>query len=84
MTGTELRANLRAILEAEERPEVDWKAIDNLCHQTLERLNSDEPIPVYDHDTVYHFLDDPDVRQKDEGYARVQRKRLRAWLESAV
>jgi hypothetical protein len=40
-----------------------------------------EPAPDYPYDTVYHFLDDPDVRQKDEGYARVQRERLKAWLE---
>jgi hypothetical protein len=80
MTGTELRANLRAILMAEEQPKVEWQTVENLCLETLERLNT-EPAPDYPYDTVYHFLDDPDVRQKDEGYARVQRERLKAWLE---
>jgi hypothetical protein len=80
MTGTELRANLRAILIAEEQRKVDWQTLENLCLETLGRLNT-EAAPDYPYDTVYHFLDDPDVRQKDEQYARVQRERLKAWLE---
>jgi hypothetical protein len=83
MTRTELRANLRAILTAEEHAEVDWQAVEDLCLETLKRLNT-EPAPDYPYDTVYHFLDDPDVRQKDQGYARVQRDRLRAWLNDAA
>lgn len=83
MTGTELRASLTVILAAEEQPEVDWQEVESLCLQTLERLNT-EPAPDYPYDTVYHFLDDPDVRQKDEGYARVQRERLRSWLDAAA
>jgi hypothetical protein len=82
MTGTELRANLRAILDAEEQPEIDWQIVEDLCLETIGRLNS-ETAPDYRYDTVYHFLDDPDVRQKDDGYARVQRDRLRTWLEAA-
>ena len=83
MTGTELRACLTEILAAEQRPHVDWPAVEKLCMDTIERLNT-ETAPDYPYDTVYHFLDDPDVRQKDDGYARVQRQRLREWLETAA
>jgi len=80
--GTELRTILAEILALEEQPSIDWQAVERLCLQTLERLNT-EQAPDYPYDTVYHFLDDPDVRQKDGGYARVQRERLKAWLASA-
>ena len=64
MTLSDLKRELRAILAAEEQPEVDWLLVENLCDQALRRLNF-EPAPDYPHDTVYHFLDDPDVRRKD-------------------
>lgn len=82
MTLAELRTALREILAAEEQPEVDWQAVESLVDKTLQRLNL-EPAPDYPYDIVYHFLDDPDVRQKDSGYAQVQRERLRTWLETA-
>lgn len=81
MTARELKASLRAILTAEEQPEVDWATVERLCLATLHRLNS-EVAPDYPYDVVYHFLDDADVRQKDGGYARVQRERLAAWLDA--
>jgi hypothetical protein len=82
MTGTELKASLRTILLAEEQSDTDWLAVEKQCLATLERLNT-ETAPAYPYDVVYHFLDDADVRQKDEAYARVQRDRLRTWLEAA-
>ena len=69
------------MLELEAQSHVDWQAVETLADQTLARLNS-EPAPDYPYDTVYHFLDDTDVRQKDERYAGVQRERLRSWLAS--
>jgi hypothetical protein len=77
----ELKPSLSAMLELEGQPNVDWQSVEELSDQTLARLNS-EPAPDYPYDTVYHFLDDTDVRQKDERYAQVQRDRLRSWLAS--
>ena len=79
MTLDELKSKLAAILVAEEQPQVDWIAVEGLCDEVLRRLNY-ESAPDYPYDVVYHFLDDPDVRQKDARYAQVQRNRLREWL----
>jgi hypothetical protein len=83
MTLDELRAELRLILTTEEQPQVDWPAVEARCLRMVERLAT-EPAPDYPYDTVFHFLDDPDVRQKDAQYADVQRKQLRDWLDAPV
>jgi hypothetical protein len=81
VTLEELRADLRIILEEEDNLEVDWSRVEKLCFETIRRLNI-EAEPRYPHDIVYHFLDDPDVRQKSPEYAVVQRQRLRDWLRN--
>ena len=82
MTLDELRADLRAILAEEEQWPVDWPKVEFLCLRAIEQLIT-EPRPVYPHDAVYHFLDDPDIREKDPAYAENQRDKLRAWLGPA-
>lgn len=82
MTLNELRSALQAILDAEQAPDVDWSKVEGLCRRTLGRLNQ-HPAPDYTDDFVYVFLDDPELRREDEGYARVQRERLRNWLEGS-
>jgi hypothetical protein len=82
VTDTQLRASLAAILEAEEQPLIDWQQVDALCDDVLRRITL-EPVPDYPFDIVMHFLDDADVRRKDQGYATVQRDRLRAWLNTS-
>jgi hypothetical protein len=79
MTLEDLEAQLGLILEIEERVPVDWVASQKRCLEIILRL-SREREPDYPHEIVYHFLDDPDVRRKDDRYALHQRQRLRAWL----
>ena len=80
MTLGELRADLRGILAEEERQQVDWGRVQFLCLGTIGRLAT-EPEPSYQHEVVYHFLDDADIREKDPVYGERQRERLRAWLD---
>ena len=81
MTQKELRDALGTILEEESRTEIDWSYVRGLCLDVIGRLNT-ESEPNFPHDVVYHFLDDPDVRQKDDQYGQMQRARLREWLAS--
>ena len=79
MTIDELKSELRAILVEEENPNVDWTRVEDLCLNTIRRLNT-ETNPAYPHDVVYLFLDDPDVRLKSPEYAETQRQRVKRWL----
>ncbi len=79
MTLDELRADLHAILAAEEQPYIDWAMVQAMCLRTIDRLNTEEQ-PEFPHEVVYHFLDDADIRQRDASYAIVQRERIMAWL----
>lgn len=83
MTLEELRTELERILSFEEQPNVDWEAVMARCLRTLERLNT-EPEPPHPLDLVYHFLDDPDVRQKDRAYGEMQRQTLTRWLSDSA
>jgi len=80
VTIDELRAELRAILAAEEQSPPDWQEVEARSLRTIERL-AKEAEPSFPHDTVYHFLDDPDVRRKSADYGEAQRQRLRHWLD---
>jgi hypothetical protein len=82
MTIDELRDDLRAILAAEEQSPPDWMQVETLCLRTIKRLAT-ETEPSYPRDVVYHFLDDPDVRQKSATYGAGQRERLRHWLDTS-
>jgi hypothetical protein len=79
MSFEELRAELEGILALEEQRPVDRPEVKARCLSAIARLNA-ETEPAYPHDVVYHFLDDPDLRQKDFGYAEKQRRKLRGWL----
>lgn len=83
MTLEELRTELECILHLEEQPSVNWEAVKARCLDSVARLNM-APEPPYPHEAVYHFLDDPDVRQKDCGYGEMQRDRLRRWLSDSA
>jgi hypothetical protein len=82
MTLNELRSALQAILDAEQATDVDWPKVEKLCMRTLGHLKG-KPAPDYTDDFVYVFLEDPKFRQDDKEYAKVQRKRLRNWLEGS-
>src|SRR4029450_4615090 len=62
MTMDQLKSSLAAIMAAEEQAQIDWTTVDSLCDEVLRRLNC-EPAPVYPHEVVYHFLDDPGRRR---------------------
>jgi hypothetical protein len=79
MTLDELRANLHAILAAEEQPHIEWAMVEAMCLRTIDQLNT-EGQPQFPHEVVYHFLDDADIRQRDASYAKVQRERIAKWL----
>ena len=81
MTIEEVREELRAILVAEEQSPPDWLQVETRCLRTIQRLAT-EAEPSYPPDVVYHYLDDPDVRQKSMTYGAGQRKRLRHWLDT--
>jgi len=82
MTIGELKAELRAILAAEEQSPPDWQQVEARSLRTIERLGT-EAQPSYPHDVVYQFLDDADVRQKSADYGEGQRQRVRQWLEAS-
>ena len=71
---------MRAILAAEEQTPPDWQQVETRSLSVIERLATEDE-PAYPHDIVYHFLDDPDVRQKSAHYGDRQRQRLRQWLK---
>jgi hypothetical protein len=79
MTLDELRADLHAILDAEQQPHIDWAIVESMCLRTIDRLNT-EGQPEYPHEVVYHFLDDVDILQKDASFATAQRARIMTWL----
>jgi len=81
MTLDELRIALRTVLVAEDTQEVDWALVEAFCLETIGRLNR-EGEPEYPHDVVYRFLDDADIRRQDADYAKIQRERLMAWLDT--
>lgn len=80
MTLEELRSHLSAILAKEEASPIDWVSVDRLCLELIGRLRKGKE-PPFPHDVAYHYLDDPDIRRKDEAYGRGQRLRLQRWLD---
>ena len=81
MTLDELKLELKAILAIEQQVEIDWAKSEARCMNVIERLSAG-PEPEYPHHIVYHFLDDPDVRKKDDQYASTQHQALGEWLDS--
>lgn len=80
MTLEDLKSDLRAILAKEEANLTDWGLVDRMCLELIEKLENGKA-PSYAHDVVYHYLDDPDIRRKDDPYGRGQRLRLKRWLD---
>ena len=74
----ELRRRLVPILEAEERG--DWAQVEQLS----DRLNRDLEEQRFQNsvEIVDHYLDDADVREKDERYAEAQRRQVRRFVDT--
>ena len=74
----ELRRRLTPILEAEDRG--DWGQVDQLSDQLnrdLAKQNFANSVEI-----VNHYLDDADVRAKDERYGETQRRKVRQFVDT--
>lgn len=72
----ELRGRLAVILAAEEQEPADWPEVERLTSELLPQLHSDATPEI-----VHHFLDDADIRARDEAYAVRQRRKVRRFVE---
>jgi hypothetical protein len=74
----ELRRRLKPILEAEDRGE--WDQVDKLSDELNRELTGQnfENSP----EIVNHYLDDADIREKDERYGETQRRQVRRFVET--
>ena len=74
-----LLETIRKVMELEESPEPDWGQIEKLCTDQIADLQVDEAYMRVD-DCVYHFLEDHDIRKKDQAYGARQRELLNKHL----
>ena len=78
MDQAELRRRLKPILDAEERG--DWGQVDQLSdelnHELLGQSFENSP------EVVNHYLDDADVRAKDDCYGETQRRQVRQFVDT--
>ena len=74
-------AVIETVLPLEERYAPDWGLIGALLDNEVDRLHEtgDEKYVNY---LPYHFLEDWDIRRKDEVYGESQRKKVREFLKS--
>ena len=76
MISDDLRAELRSILALEAAADVDWPSVEQRCLALVRDFVPESR----DDGIVLHFLDDPDIRRKDRGYAGRQREKLSRYL----
>lgn len=77
MEMDELRRRLAVILAAEEQEPADWPEVQRLTSELLPQLHVDATPEI-----IHHFLDDADIRARDEVYAAHQRREVRRFVES--
>lgn len=76
MEMDELRSRLAIILGLEEQESPDWGEIERLSHALQREL----PIDATP-EAVHHYLDDADIRARDQAYASRQREEVRRFVE---
>jgi hypothetical protein len=76
MEMDELRHRLAVILAAEEQEPTDWSEVDRLTTELLPQLHVDATPEI-----VHYYLDDADMRARDEAYAIHQRREVRRFVE---
>ena len=76
MEMDELRSRLAVILAVEEHEQTDWSEVERLSGDLQREL----PIDATP-ETVHHYLDDADIRRRDEAYAVRQRQQVRRFIE---
>ena len=72
----ELRSRLAAILAVEEREPTDWLEVERLASQLQRQL----PIDATP-ESVHHYLDDADIRSRDDAYGARQRPEVRRYVD---
>lgn len=79
MDNAELRRRLGAILDKEEKAttQEQWAEVERLTDELQAEL-LDQLCP----EVVDHYLDDVDIREKDERYAAQQRESVRLFVET--
>ena len=80
MEEEELRRRVGEILAAEEASRPDWERVESLSAALDEYLR--EYPQTQCPDSVYHYLDDADIRARDEGYGEWQRDLVRRYVET--
>lgn len=77
----DLRKDLLKLLETEESQTPDWDSAAEVCTYWINKLNQTKCVNLID-DFTYHYLEDFEIRQYDQKYARQQHKRLKIVLET--
>jgi hypothetical protein len=72
----ELRGRLAIILSVEEQEPTDWGEVERLASQLQREL----PIDATP-EAVHHYLDDADIRSRDEAYGAGQRQQVRRFVD---
>lgn len=72
----ELRSRLAAILAIEEREPTDWLQVEKLASQLQREL----PIDATP-EAVHRYLDDADIRSRDDAYGARQRQEVRRYVD---
>jgi hypothetical protein len=72
----ELRSRLAVILAVEEREPTDWIEVERLASELQKELPSEATPHV-----VYHYLDDADIRSRDNEYGARQRQEVRRYVD---
>jgi hypothetical protein len=76
MEMDELRRRVAVILAAEEQEPADWSEVERLTNELLPQLHVDVTPEI-----VHHYLDDADIRVRDEAYAVHQRREVRRFVD---
>ncbi|HJO67878.1 MAG TPA: hypothetical protein QF469_21375 [Sphingomonas sanguinis] len=76
MDQDELRQRLADILLVEERQPVDWAEVERLAL----KLQSELPIDATP-EAVHRYLDDADLRCRDDAYGMRQRQKVRRYVD---
>ncbi|MBB5686539.1 hypothetical protein [Sphingobium boeckii] len=77
MDMDELCRRLAVILAVEEQEPADWSEVERLASELQQQL----PIDATP-EAVHHYLDDADIRARDEKYAVRQRLEVRRFVET--
>jgi hypothetical protein len=72
----ELRSRLAVILAVEEREPTDWLEVERLASE----LQQEIPIDATP-EAVHHYLDDADIRSRDDAYGARQRQAVRRYVD---